>query len=265
MLANAMERQVVMNPNHETQQTRLTDECVQRMRPSFLWPPVCCVFVMAFLIGGSATAQQDESRSPTEVNWNQQSSISTTESKREELVRELEALRSAKLRSANTSDTTSSFQSETKTIPVVESAAASFNAEQPEELFLDLSTKGKAKDASLSPQGSAATLAVSMTSSPTQVLMRAVAWIAIILCVCCLVVLGARHWQRQRGLLPTTTARSRVLETLSLGPSRTVSLIEMHGYRALVASDATGIRSLVLAPTPFEETIQHEIIDDVEN
>jgi len=127
------------------------------------------------------------------------------------------------------------------------------------ELFLDLTAEpSTAATDSGSSQAMAATLNVSMASSPMQVVMRAVAWISIVLCVCCLVILAARRWQRERGLLPTTTSRSRVLETLSLGPSRTVSLIEMHGYRALVATDAGGIRSLVLAPSTFEESLMQE-------
>jgi len=131
--------------------------------------------------------------------------------------------------------------------------------EEPSELFLDLSHgSSTAVPDSESTQASATTLDVSMSSSPAQVLMRAVAWIAIVLCVCCLAILGGRRWQRERGLLPTISSRSKVVETLSLGPGRTVSLIEMHGYRALVATDAGGIRSLVLAPSPFEDSLMQE-------
>ncbi|MCA9012059.1 MAG: hypothetical protein KDB01_20040, partial [Planctomycetaceae bacterium] len=147
-------------------------------------------------------------------------------SKKEQLVRRLEALRAAKSSS-----------------PI--QRAVHVQTPEPKELFLDLTSSSSATTKAASEQAAAATLDVSMTSSPTQVVMRAVAWVSIVLCVCCLIILGARRWQRERGLLPTTTSRSRVMETLSLGPGRTVSLIEMHGYRALVATDAGGIRSLV--------------------
>ena len=160
-------------------------------------------------------------------------------SNKELLVRRLEALRAAK--------------SESAVQPAVH-----IQTEEPKQLFLDLTDSPTAVSDAKSAQATAATLNISMTSSPTQVVMRAVAWISIVLCACCLVILGARRWQRQRGLLPTTTSRSRVLETLSLGPSRTVSLIEMHGYRALVATDAGGIRSLVLTPSTFEESLKQE-------
>ncbi len=131
--------------------------------------------------------------------------------------------------------------------------------EEKNEMFLDLSNGASSEAPETdSNRTTAPELGVSMSSSPTQVLMRAVAWIAIVLCVCCLGILGARRWQRERGLLPTVSSRSKVIETLSLGPSRTVSLIEMHGYRALVATDAGGIRSLVLAPSPFEDSLMQE-------
>ncbi len=165
-----------------------------------------------------------------------QPALTQANSKKEQLARGLEALRAARSQ-----------------------PAVNGSPEKQQELFLDLTAEPStaAIDAG-SSQGMAATLNVSMASSPTQVIMRAVAWISIVLCVCCLAILAARRWQRERGLLPTTTSRSRVLETLSLGPSRTVSLIEMHGYRALVATDAGGIRSLVLAPSTFEESLMQE-------
>lgn len=90
-------------------------------------------------------------------------------------------------------------------------------------------------------------------ASPVQVLMRAAAWIVIALCLFSLAALGVRRWQRQKGLLPTSNNRSQILETLSLGPGRSVSLIEMAGYRALVAFDAGGIKQLILAPSTFDD------------
>lgn len=90
----------------------------------------------------------------------------------------------------------------------------------------------------------------------TETLMRGAAWLIVLMCLACLAILGLRRWQRQHGLLPTTDGRSRVLDTLSLGPGRTVSLIEMNGLRALVGSDAGGIRTIVLAPSTFEEEVR---------
>jgi flagellar biogenesis protein FliO len=186
----------------------------------------CLWMALATGTSNHAVAQQELNQpAPTQPN-----------SKKEQLARGLEALRAARSQ-----------------------PAVNGSPEKQQELFLDLTAEPAtaAIDAE-SSQGMAATLNVSMASSPTQVIMRAVAWISIVLCVCCLAILAARRWQRERGLLPTTTSRSRVLETLSLGPSRTVSLIEMHGYRALVATDAGGIRSLVLAPSTFEESLMQE-------
>lgn len=122
--------------------------------------------------------------------------------------------------------------------------------------FLDL-TQDESSDTVPSTRTSAGAMNADITlkSGPLQVLMRAVAWIVIALCLTSLTLLGLRRWQRRRGLLPTTNAKCKVLETLSLGPGRTVSLIEMAGFRALVASDAGGIRSLVLAPSNFQEEL----------
>ncbi len=122
--------------------------------------------------------------------------------------------------------------------------------------FLDL-TQDESLDTVPSTRSSAGDMNADITlkSGRLQVLMRAVAWIVIALCLTSLTLLGLRRWQRRRGLLPTTNAKCKVLETLSLGSGRTVSLIEMAGFRALVASDAGGIRSLVLAPSNFQEEL----------
>jgi flagellar biogenesis protein FliO len=120
-------------------------------------------------------------------------------------------------------------------------------------MFLDLRADAKIKNAS-APIGERGA-EVAIETSPVQVLSRAVAWIVIALCLFSLAALGVRRWQRQRGLLPTPGSRSRVIETLSLGPGRSVSLIEMAGHRALVAFDAGGIKQLVLTPPSFQDEL----------
>jgi flagellar biogenesis protein FliO len=120
-------------------------------------------------------------------------------------------------------------------------------------MFLDLRDDAKPKSAS-APIGERGA-EVAIETSPVQVLSRAVAWIVIALCLFSLAALGVRRWQRQRGLLPTPGSRSRVIETLSLGPGRSVSLIEMAGHRALVAFDAGGIKQLVLTPPSFQDEL----------
>ncbi|MEZ6061526.1 MAG: flagellar biosynthetic protein FliO [Planctomycetaceae bacterium] len=81
-------------------------------------------------------------------------------------------------------------------------------------------------------------------------------WTVIVLCLCVLTVLGIRQWQRGRGMLPAGNSNSRVLETVSLGPNRMVSLVSLGDVRAIVGCDAAGIRSIVLAPPRFEEEIE---------
>ncbi len=80
-------------------------------------------------------------------------------------------------------------------------------------------------------------------------------WTVIVLCLCVLTVLGIRHWQRGRGMLPLSNSSSRVLETVSLGPNRMISLVALGDVRAIVGCDAAGIRSIVLAPPRFEEEL----------
>ena len=131
--------------------------------------------------------------------------------------------------------------------------------EKPAAVFLDLTDTESNVDSDTNSQPKVASseigvgAEVTAAESPAHVIMRAVAWVVIALCLFSLGALGVRRWQRQRGLLPTPNSRSRVLETLSLGPGKTVSLIEMAGYRALVASDAGGIRQLVLASSSFND------------
>ncbi len=84
-------------------------------------------------------------------------------SNKELLVRRLEALRAAK--------------SESAVQPAVH-----IQTEEPKQLFLDLTDSPTAVSDAKSAQATAATLNISMTSSPTQVVMRAVAWISIVLC-----------------------------------------------------------------------------------
>ncbi|MCA9034211.1 MAG: flagellar biosynthetic protein FliO [Planctomycetaceae bacterium] len=90
---------------------------------------------------------------------------------------------------------------------------------------------------------------------PKSRFITTVIWLIVLLCILILSVIGMRKWQQSRGLLPVSNGQSRVLQTLSLGPGRTISLIEMDGLRALVGSDSGGIRTIVLTPPSFEETV----------
>jgi len=84
---------------------------------------------------------------------------------------------------------------------------------------------------------------------------RLAVWTVIILCLCVLTVLGLRRWQRQQGILPPGIGQARVLETLALGPGRAVSLIQLGNVRAVVGTDGSGIKTIVLAPNEFHEEL----------
>lgn len=98
----------------------------------------------------------------------------------------------------------------------------------------------------------------SAASESADPIIRTLATCVIVGCLSILVILGLRRWQRSRGLLPGAGGRSRVIETLSLGPGRTVSLIEMDGIRALVGADSGGIRTIVMAPRGFSEELAEQ-------
>lgn len=92
-------------------------------------------------------------------------------------------------------------------------------------------------------------------SNGTEMIIHLVTWTVIILCLCVLTVLGLRRWQAQRGMLPPTRMNARVLETIALGPSRSVSLVQLRNVQALVGCDASGIRSIVIANQSFDDTM----------
>lgn len=95
--------------------------------------------------------------------------------------------------------------------------------------------------------------------------LRVAIGFVVVLCGLILAVMYARSWQRSRGLLPVNNNnRSRVLETLGLGPGRTVSLIEMDGVRAFVGADSGGIRTIVLLPRTFDEEIHGAVTTETE-
>ncbi len=80
-------------------------------------------------------------------------------------------------------------------------------------------------------------------------------WTVIILCLCVLTVLGLRRWQQKQGLIPEHVGQSRVLETLAIGPGRAVSLVQLGSVRAVVGTDGSGIKTIVLAPPAFDEEL----------
>ena len=115
--------------------------------------------------------------------------------------------------------------------------------------FLDLTGGKEAED----PLAASAAERIQAGTFTTEQFITMLVWMLVLMCVMILCVLGLRKWQRTRGLLPVANNQSRVLQTLSLGPGRTVSLIEMNGLRALVGADAGGIRTIVLAPPSFDD------------
>ena len=102
------------------------------------------------------------------------------------------------------------------------------------EPFLDLTAEQSAS-AELRPE----------PATNSELFVQLAIWTVIILCACVLVVLGIRYVQRRQGLLPETDHQSRVLQTLSLGAHRTVSLVQLGEVRAIVGCDSTGVSNIV--------------------
>jgi flagellar biogenesis protein FliO len=196
--------------------------------------------------GGSMTSERDEHSSAIEQTaWEPKSETASTGSAAATKVL-TEFSESAAVSELQPTPSNASEQKPAEiSVPLKSSAETG--------MFLDLRDEAKSNGPA-APVGERGA-EVSIESSPMQVLSRAVAWIVIALCLFSLAALGVRRWQRQRGLLPTPGSRSRVIETLSLGPGRSVSLIEMAGHRALVAFDAGGIKQLVLTPPSFQDEL----------
>jgi flagellar biogenesis protein FliO len=116
----------------------------------------------------------------------------------------------------------------------------------PAKPFLDLTTD---------TAGEQAEMATGTEDGTKELFMRLAVWTVIILCLCVLTMLGLRHWQRRQGILPPKAGQARVLETLAIGPGRAVSLVQLGSVRAVVGTDGSGIKTIVLAPPAFDEEL----------
>ncbi|MCP4784338.1 MAG: hypothetical protein GY903_31910 [Fuerstiella sp.] len=112
--------------------------------------------------------------------------------------------------------------------------------------FLDLTNEGL----------DAATASV-VEPTHTDMLIRLGTWTVIILCLCGLTALAIRRWQTKHGMLPVARGQSQIVETVSLGANRSVSLVELRGVQALVGCDASGIQSIVPVPQAFPDILDH--------
>lgn len=91
----------------------------------------------------------------------------------------------------------------------------------------------------------------------TELIVRFISGTVIVLALCVAVIFGIRKWQQKHGMLPTAggPSPSRVLETVVIGNRQTISLVQLQGLQAVVGCDATGIKSIVLAPPRFEDEL----------
>ena len=83
-------------------------------------------------------------------------------------------------------------------------------------------------------------------------------WMVVIMCLCGLTVLGLRAMNVRSTKIANVAGTSRIVDTLNLGKHRFVQLIEIGGRSVLVASDASGIRSVVPMVDQFADTLFEE-------
>lgn len=134
--------------------------------------------------------------------------------------------------------------------PAVENPAADTTADvaadvADSEPFIDLQNPTSEPAPSMAAAG----------SETNELFVRLAVWTIIILCLCVLTMLGLRRWQRRQGILPEGAGQSRVLETLAIGPGRAVSLVQLGDVRAVIGTDGSGIKTIVLAPPAFDEEL----------
>ncbi|MFY9254990.1 MAG: flagellar biosynthetic protein FliO [Fuerstiella sp.] len=88
-------------------------------------------------------------------------------------------------------------------------------------------------------------------------------WMVVIMCLCGLTVLGLRRMSVRQIKVGQVAGTSRVVDTLNLGKHRFVQLIEIGGRSVLVASDASGIRSVLPMVDQFSDTLFEEAADSI--
>ena len=88
-------------------------------------------------------------------------------------------------------------------------------------------------------------------------------WMVVIMCLCGLTVLGLRRMSVRQIKVGQVAGTSRAVDTLNLGKHRFVQLIEIGGRSVLVASDASGIRSVLPMVDQFSDTLFEEAADSI--
>lgn len=91
----------------------------------------------------------------------------------------------------------------------------------------------------------------------TDLLINFGLWMVVILCLCGLTAVGLRMLNRRGVVAAGAPSGARIVESLNLGRHRSVQLVEIGGRSVIVASDSSGIRSVVPLAEDFSESL-HE-------
>lgn len=90
----------------------------------------------------------------------------------------------------------------------------------------------------------------------TDLLINFGLWMVVILCLCGLTAVGLRMLNRKGVVAAGVPSGARIVDSLSLGRHRSVQLVEIGGRSVIVASDSSGIRSVVPLTEDFSDSLE---------
>jgi len=85
---------------------------------------------------------------------------------------------------------------------------------------------------------------------------RLVAGTCVVLGLCVITLWGIRRWLHPAAANGTAQREMRLLESLQLGNRCSLHLVHLGKQPILVGMDASGIKSIVPLPTPFEAALE---------
>jgi flagellar biogenesis protein FliO len=95
--------------------------------------------------------------------------------------------------------------------------------------------------------------------SPQAMLLRLGLGTAVVLGLCVATLAGLRRWMNPSPANGSGPREMRLLETLQLGNRCSLHLVHLGNTPLIVGVDATGIKTIVPAPTPFQDVLSAEV------
>jgi flagellar biogenesis protein FliO len=122
----------------------------------------------------------------------------------------------------------------------------------------DISAQTALPKAETKPKGKLDYVAPALPEAPNMqgMLTRLVAGTGVVLGLCVVTLWGIRRWLHPARVNGLTPRDMKLMETLQLGNRCSLHLVHLGKQPILVGMDASGIKSIVPLPTPFEEALQ---------